>query len=156
MPLPEGADAAARAEIARLLESSGPEKVADIRRELQEQMEVNASVMRDAAGLKAMQAIIPELRARYLRISLQDTGVRYNTDLTEAIELGYLLDVADAIVAGALAREESRGAHYREDFPKRDDGRFLVHTLAWKDVGGVRLGYKPVSITRFQPQERKY
>jgi len=156
MPLPKGADAAARAEIARLLESSGPEKVADIRRELQEQMEVNASVMRDAAGLKAMRAIIPELRARYLRISLQDTGVRYNTDLTEAIELGYLLDVADAIVAGALAREESRGAHYREDFPKRDDGRFLVHTLAWKDVGGVRLGYKPVSITRFQPQERKY
>ena len=82
--------------------------------------------------------------------------MHYNTDLTEAIELGYLLDVAEAIVAGALAREESRGAHYREDFPKRDDGRFLVHTLAWKGVGGVRLGYKPVSITRFQPQERKY
>jgi succinate dehydrogenase / fumarate reductase flavoprotein subunit len=80
----------------------------------------------------------------------------YNTDLTEAIELGFLLDCAETTVTSALARQESRGAHYREDFPDRDDPNWLKHTLAFKDDGGVRLDYKPVSITTFEPKERKY
>lgn len=156
LSLPDDVEEPARAEVARLLASDGPERVATVRAELQEQMDTNASVMRDAAKLTAMQGVLADLRERYGRVSLQDRGSLFNSDLTEALELGNLLDVADAIVAGALAREESRGAHYREDFPKRDDARFLVHTLARKTEGGVAISYKPVSITRFQPQERKY
>ncbi|MGE5619672.1 MAG: succinate dehydrogenase flavoprotein subunit [Sphingomonadaceae bacterium] len=156
LPLSSDVEDRARSEVARLLTSSGPEKVASIRAELQEQMEANASVTRDAGKLRSMQRRLAELRERYRMISLQDRGSFYNTDLTEALELGYLLDVADAVVAGALAREESRGAHYREDFPKRDDTRFLAHTLASPVNGRVQISYKPVSITRFQPQERKY
>ncbi|MHB0871704.1 MAG: succinate dehydrogenase flavoprotein subunit [Chloroflexota bacterium] len=155
-PLVGDVEDRARSEIARLLASGGREKVATIRAELQDHMEANASVVRDAAKLTAMQRVLVDLRERYGRISLQDRGSLYNTELTEALELGYLLDVAETVVTGALAREESRGAHYREDFPKRDDARFLAHTLASRVNGRVEIAYKPVSITRFQPQERKY
>jgi len=156
LPLPQGVEEAARSEVTRLLEGDGPEKVAAIRNELQDQMQVNVSVVRDAEELNNMQAIIDSLKARYTRVSLQDKGKVHNSELTEALELGNMLDLADCMVAGALAREESRGGHYREDFPKRDDARFLAHTLIWKEDGRLRIGYKPVSITRFQPQERKY
>jgi len=156
LPLPHGVEDPARDEVERLLGADGEEKVAAIRAELQEQMDINVSVMRDAVKLTTMQRRLSELRDRYQRIGLQDRGRVHNSDLTEAIELGNLLEIADAMVAGALAREESRGAHYREDFPKRDDARFLAHTLVRKSEGGVTIGYKPVSITRFQPQERKY
>ncbi len=156
LPLKGDVEEYARAEVTRLLTSDGSEKAAAVRAQLQEQMDANVSVVRDAAKLTAMQQQLGELRERYGRIGIQDRGRLYNSDLTEALELGNLLDIAEAIVAGALAREESRGAHYREDFPKRDDARFLVHTLARKVEGGVAISYKPVSITRFQPQERKY
>jgi succinate dehydrogenase / fumarate reductase flavoprotein subunit len=156
LPLPHGVEDPARDEVERLLGADGEEKVAAIRAELQEQMDINVSVMRDAVKLTTMQRRLSELRDRYQRIGLQDRGRVHNSDLTEAIELGNLLEIADAMVAGALAREESRGAHYREDFPKRDDARFLAHTLVRKSEGRVTIGYKPVSITRFQPQERKY
>jgi len=156
LPLPHGVEDPARDEVERLLAADGEEKVAAIRAELQEQMDINVSVMRDAVKLTTMQRRLSELRDRYQRIGLQDRGRVHNSDLTEAIELGNLLEIADAMVAGALAREESRGAHYREDFPKRDDARFLAHTLVRKSEGRVTIGYKPVSITRFQPQERKY
>jgi len=74
----------------------------------------------------------------------------------EAVELGSMLDFVEPIVVGGIARTESRGAHFRKDFPKRDDERWMKHTLAWKDGDGIRLDYKPVVVTRFQPEERKY
>lgn len=80
----------------------------------------------------------------------------FNMDLVETIETGYLLDIAEAVVAGALAREESRGGHFREDFPERDDVNWLKHTLAYRTSGGIEMRYKPVVITRFEPKERKY
>ncbi len=83
-------------------------------------------------------------------------GPKYNTDLLEAIELGFLIDLAEVVVAGALAREESRGGHYREDFPTRDDKKYMKHTMAYATAEGVRLDYKPVVITKYQPMERKY
>ena len=82
--------------------------------------------------------------------------MRYNTELLEALELGAMLDISKTIAAGALARQESRGAHYREDFPKRDDIHWMQHTLAYRTDHGLELRYKPVVITRFQPMERKY
>ncbi len=156
LPLEGDVEEPSRAEIARLLAAEGPENVATLRAELQTEMDAHASVMRDATKLTAMQGVLAGLRERYRRISLQDKGSLFNSELYEAIEFGNLLDIAEAIVVGAMAREESRGAHYREDFPKRDDTRFLAHTLARKTAEGVDISYKPVSITRFQPQERKY
>lgn len=154
--LPSDVEDIARAEVARLLAPNGRERAAVLRSELQDQMEVNASVVRDAEGLAAMQSIIGDLKERYTRISLQDRGRVHNSELTEAVELGNLLDVAEGIVAGALARKESRGGHFREDYPTRDDASFLRHTLVQKVDGRLEISYKPVTITRFQPQERKY
>ncbi|MGI5837772.1 MAG: succinate dehydrogenase flavoprotein subunit [Chloroflexota bacterium] len=156
LPLPPDVEERARAEVDRLLTANGPERAAEVRAELQDQMEDNASVVRDAQKLEAMQSIIADLKERYARISLQDRGRVHNSELTEALELGNLLDVAEGIVAGALARRESRGGHYRDDFPTRDDANFLRHTLVQKVDDRLKISYKPVSITRFQPQERKY
>jgi succinate dehydrogenase / fumarate reductase flavoprotein subunit len=94
-------------------------------------------------------------------VSIQDKGKRFNTDLLEAIELGNLLDLAEVMAVSALARKESRGGHYREDYPNRDDVNFMRHTMAYREVGAdgsetVRLDYKPVVQTRYQPMERKY
>jgi hypothetical protein len=104
---------------------------------------------------------IAELRERYLNVSIQDKGRRFNTDLLEAIELGNLLDLAEVMAVSALARKESRGGHYREDYPNRDDVNFMRHTMAYREVGddgteSIRLDYKPVVQTRYQPMERKY
>jgi succinate dehydrogenase / fumarate reductase flavoprotein subunit len=96
------------------------------------------------------------MRAAYNHAAIQDRGMIFNTDLTEAMEFGYMLDCAETIVAGALAREESRGAHYRTDFGARDDKDWLAHTLVRKTSGGLTLTKKPVTITRFEPKERKY
>ena len=155
-PLPKEPDYRARAEIEWFLENEGEEKVATIRAELQEAMMADASVFRTGDGLRRMQDKLVELRNRFTRISIDDRSRTFNTDLVEAIELGYLLDCAEAIVACALAREESRGAHYREDFPQRDDANWLKHTLVSRTSGGLELSYKPVIITRFQPKERTY
>ena len=99
------------------------------------------------------------LKERYQKVAVGDKGKRYNTDLLEAVELGFLLDLAEVMVVGALARNESRGAHFREDYPNRDDVDFMRHTMAYRtatDVGEIRLDYKPVVQTRYQPMERKY
>ena len=103
-----------------------------------------------------MREKLEELKSRFQQVAVSDIYNAYNTDLYEAFELGYLLDLSEAIVAGALAREESRGAHYREDFPKRNDAQWLKHTLCYKKDGKLELRYKPVTITKFQPKERKY
>jgi succinate dehydrogenase / fumarate reductase, flavoprotein subunit len=144
-----------------ITKNEGGERVATLRRELQETMDFNAQVYRTEATLKQALTDVQQLRRRYVNISIQDKGKRFNTDLLEAIELGFLLDLAEVLVTGALARKESRGGHAREDYQTRDDVNFMRHTMAYreKDSEGrsyVRLDYKPVTITRYQPMERKY
>jgi succinate dehydrogenase / fumarate reductase flavoprotein subunit len=114
------------------------------------------SVVRSATGMTEARNKIDELRNAYAHAAIQDKGKTFNTDLMEALELGYMLDCAETIVAGALAREESRGAHYRTDFEARDDVNWLAHTLVRRTSGGMEMRKKPVSITKFQPKERKY
>jgi succinate dehydrogenase / fumarate reductase flavoprotein subunit len=155
------ADAAAA--IAGLVETlrattstTGAESVAGLRRELQETMDRNVQVFRTAESLAEATDVITSLKERYAGIAIHDRGQKYNTDLLEAIELGFLIDLAQVVVAGALAREESRGGHYREDFPTRDDAGYMKHTMAYATADGVRLDYKPVVVTRYPPMERKY
>jgi len=158
----EGAPDAAVGELLdRLLAGSGGERVATLRRELQESMDAGAQVFRTAESLTRTLETIRELKARYADVTVHDKSRTFNTDLMEAVELGFLLDLAEVVVVGALAREESRGGHFREDFPQRDDANFLKHTMAYlrrTPDGGTRieLGSKPVTITRYTPMERKY
>ncbi|MFD5464918.1 succinate dehydrogenase flavoprotein subunit [Kitasatospora sp. NPDC127059] len=161
VPLPEDPETLVQGMVDKLRESTGTESVAQIRKELQETMDANAMVYRTGATLKQAVEDIAALRERYKHVSIQDKGFRYNTDLLEAIELGNLLDLAEVLAVSALAREESRGGHYREDFPTRDDVKFMQHTMAYQEVAAdgstsIRLDYKPVVTTRYQPMERKY
>jgi succinate dehydrogenase / fumarate reductase flavoprotein subunit len=160
-PLPPQAAERAQALVERFRASAkgngAGESVAAVRDELQRVMMDNASVFRTAESLTQTRDAIRTLQERYQQTRIQDRGVVFNTDLVEAIEMGFLLDVAEVTVEGALARQESRGAHYREDFPKRDDVNWLKHSLIYRDPSGVlSMKFKPVVITRFQPQERKY
>ncbi|GEB52431.1 MULTISPECIES: succinate dehydrogenase flavoprotein subunit [Streptomyces] len=148
-------------EIENLRDATGNERVVEIRKALQETMDKNVMVFRTEQTLKEAVEEIGQLRKRYRNISVQDKGKRFNTDLLEAIELGNLLDLAEVTAVSALARKESRGGHYREDFPNRDDVNFMRHTMAYREVGddgaeSIRLDYKPVVQTRYQPMERKY
>lgn len=148
-------------QVERLRDATGTERVSVIRRELQETMDANVMVFRTEQTIKTAVEKIAELRERYLNVSIQDKGRRFNTDLLEAIELGNLLDLAEVMAVSALARKESRGGHYREDYPNRDDVNFMRHTMAYREVGddgaeSIRLDYKPVVQTRYQPMERKY
>jgi succinate dehydrogenase / fumarate reductase flavoprotein subunit len=132
------------------------EKVAALRKELQDTMDLNAQVYRTEESLNEALDKIKELRKRYANISIQDQGQRFNTDLLEAIELGFLLDLAEVLAYTARERRESRGGHFREDFEERDDKKFMVHSMAYKDGEKIKLGWKPVTITNYQPMERKY
>jgi len=149
-------------ELVEMLRSStGGERVSTIRREMQETMDMNAQVYRTEATLKQALADIQGLQRRYRNVSIQDKGTRYNTDLLEAIELGFLLDLAQVLIVSALERKESRGGHAREDYTTRDDVNFMRHTMAYRGVDDqgqefVSLDYKPVVVTRYQPMERKY
>jgi succinate dehydrogenase / fumarate reductase flavoprotein subunit len=159
--LPDDSQGYTIALVEQLRSSTGGERVAVLRREMQETMDMNAQVYRTEATLKQALDDVQELKRRYKNVSIQDKGVRYNTDLLEAIELGFLLDLAELVVIGALERKESRGGHAREDYPTRDDVNFMRHTMAYRrtDEGGreyVQLDYKPVVVTRYQPMERKY
>jgi succinate dehydrogenase / fumarate reductase flavoprotein subunit len=155
-PLPPEPDGQACEEVDRLLHSTGSESAAAIRQELQEVMMDNVGVFRIEEQMQAAVDKVHQLQARYQRIRLQDKGSRFNTELLEAFELGYLLDLAELTAESALARQESRGAHSREDYPERDDENWLKHTLAYRTENGVELKYKPVSITRFEPKPRTY
>ena len=155
-PLPPDPEDRARAEIARLRGGAGTESVAAIRSQMQQVMMDDASVFRDAPGLQRALGSLRGLQGRFQRARIQDQGQRFNTELLEALEVGYLLDVAETVVVGALARQESRGAHSRVDFPKRDDADWLKHTLAHRRDGAVQLTYKPVTVTKFPPKERVY
>ena len=158
--LPEAPEAGVVALLQRMRDGSGTENAAAIRSELQETMDTNASVYRTEATLKQAEVDIAALKDRYTRVGVSDRGKRYNTELLEAVELGFLIDLAEALVVSAKARNESRGGHFREDYPTRDDVNFMRHTLAYKVGEGpdseVRLDYKPVVQTRYAPMERKY
>ena len=159
--LPDDPQGATIALVERLRSASGSERTAVLRKDMQDTMDMNAQVYRTEATLKQALSDVQELKARYANVSIQDKGTRYNTDLIEAIELGFLLDLAEVTVVSALERKESRGGHAREDYPNRDDVNFMRHTMAYKseDVSGedyVRLDYKPVTMTRYEPMERKY
>ncbi|MCF8611744.1 succinate dehydrogenase flavoprotein subunit [Gordonia sp. HY285] len=146
--------------LAGLLSEHGNERVADIRTELQQLMDNNASVFRTEETLTTALDGVRALKERYNHVRVHDKGKRFNTDLLEAVELGFLLEMAEVTVAGAINRKESRGGHAREDFPKRDDENFLVHTMAYKKglglLADIELDYKPVVQTRYEPMERKY
>jgi succinate dehydrogenase / fumarate reductase flavoprotein subunit len=154
--LPPEPECKACDEVEHLLHSTGGESVAVIRQELQEVMMDNVGVFRIEEQMRAAVDKVHLLQERYRRVSLQDKGTRFNTELLEAIELGYLLDLAEVTAESALARQESRGAHSREDYPERDDEHWLKHTLAYRTGEGVTLKYKPVSVTRFEPKPRTY
>jgi len=158
--LPEierGVEKPVREHLDSMLGRSEGHNAADIRIELQDNMFDLAFVVRTEEGLRKMQDILGSLRERYDGVYVQDTGAMYNTELMEAVELGFLLDNADALVAAALARDESRGGHYRDDHPLRDDANWLKHSLAYRqDDGSIRLEYKPVKMGPYIPMERKY
>jgi succinate dehydrogenase / fumarate reductase flavoprotein subunit len=160
-PVPEpdsGAEASVADAIDELLARTEGERPAVIRAELQETMFAKCSVFRSAPLLAQAFDEVDALRARAQRLVVDDKGRRYNTDLGEALELGFLLDCAEATVASAIARTESRGAHAREDYPDRDDVNWLKHTFAfrWSDGAPPRLAYRPATITRFEPKPRVY
>ncbi|HRA48826.1 MAG TPA: succinate dehydrogenase/fumarate reductase flavoprotein subunit, partial [Thermomicrobiales bacterium] len=147
---------ATKSEVSTILSRPKGESIVEIRTRMQEVMMAEVSVVRNAEGLTDAKKVLGELRDAYNHASIDDKGAIFNTDLMEAMELGYMLDCADTIVAGALARQESRGAHYRTDFEARDDKEWLAHTMLRKTSGGVTLSKKPIVITKFQPKERKY
>ncbi|HLS01378.1 MAG TPA: FAD-binding protein, partial [Beutenbergiaceae bacterium] len=167
--LPENPEALVAAELQAMLAREEGERVADIRRELQDIMDSNVQVFRTAESLNEAKRVVHELQQRYNKVSVQDKGKRFNTELMEAFELGFLLDLAEAVIESALNREESRGGHYREDFPDRDDETWMKHTMVYRiedeggetDAAGIsphhfEIDYKPVVITRYQPMERAY
>ncbi|GAB3620649.1 succinate dehydrogenase flavoprotein subunit [Glutamicibacter endophyticus] len=161
--LPEAPEALVTEQLNNLLSSTGTEKVAELRKSLQEIMDGNVQVFRDEKSLKEALNVIADLRKRYKNVSVQDKGKRFNLDLLEAVELGFLLDLAEVMTAAALHRKESRGGHYREDYPDRDDENFMVHSMSYRDynattegIAGIRMETKPVVFTRYQPMERKY
>ncbi len=153
---PAGGEGEARRELAALAEGGGGESLAGIRAELQSGMQKNCGIFRAGGPLREQLASIAALRERFSRVRLADRGKRFNTELVEALELRSLLDFSEVIVAGALARTESRGAHFRSDYPARDDAAWLKHSFARRGPDGPLFDYAPVRITRYQPGERKY
>ncbi|HIO71143.1 MAG TPA: succinate dehydrogenase flavoprotein subunit [Campylobacterales bacterium] len=144
-------------EINYILRNNGIESVSKIRDELQESMTENAGVFRTEETLKKQLEILDSLRKRFKHIRIEDKSRLFNTELQEAIELGHMLDYAKFIVEGALFRKESRGSHYREDYPKRDDENFLKHTLAYMDKdGNISIETMDVTLGKFEVKERVY
>jgi succinate dehydrogenase / fumarate reductase flavoprotein subunit len=155
-PLPAHPEASIVDQLDRLRGGTGEEQVAEIRDEMQQVMFEQVGVFRVKEGMQQAVDKVRELIARYHYVRVGDDGRIFNTDLLEAWELGCLLEMAEVTAVSALARKESRGAHAREDYPKRNDKKWLKHTFAFYTDEGVELRYKPVSITRFEPKERVY
>ncbi len=148
---------AAQGRVRELMQRSGGETLAVLRKEMMQTMEANAGIYRTGEGLAEACAKLAELRRRYKNIELHDKTNVYNTDLLQALELGSMLECAEALAQSALARKESRGAHQRLDFAARDDRNFLRHSLALYDAGGPpRIDYRDVAITKSQPGVRDY
>ncbi len=160
VPLPENPAEMVENWVASMLSDHGNENVMAIRTELQQTMDNNAAVFRTEKTLSQALEDVRALKKRYEHVTVTDKGTRFNSDLLEAIELGFLLELAEVTVVGALNRKETRGGHAREDYPNRDDVNFMVHTMAYKEgeglESGIRLDTKPVVQTRYEPMERKY
>jgi succinate dehydrogenase / fumarate reductase flavoprotein subunit len=150
---PQGA---AKSQIQALKNGSGDANAFDIGNEMKKVMFDDVGIYRSGPIMEDALDKILELKDRYKHIRVTDTGKIFNTELLNAWELGNMLDVAELITTCALNRTESRGGHSREDYPQRDDEHWLKHTLAWKDDGKIKIGYKPVVITKYQPKARVY
>lgn len=163
LPVPEDAANRTLELLGMLRDGTGTEKVGAIRKELQDVMDADMQVFRTADTIKNALNVIANLEERYKNISVQDKGKRFNLDLLEAVELGFLLELAKVMSVAALHRQESRGGHFREDFPDRDDEKFMKHSMVYLDpeaetesIAGLRFDTKPVIFTRYEPMERKY
>ena len=163
VPVPENAISDVEKMLAIARNSTGTEKVAVLRKELQDTMDKNAQVYRTEESLNEALEKIAELRTRYQNIQVQDRGKRFNTDLLEAIELGFLFDLSEVLVMTARERRESRGGHFREDYETRNDEKFMVHSMAYKldktpakPGEDIRVDWKPVTVTNYPAMERKY
>ncbi len=171
VPLPDDPAAGVREMIEGLRNNPGSERIAVLRKKLQEEMDANAQVFRTEQTLTDVMGTIHDLRERYKNVHVDDKGRRYNTDLLEAVELGFLLDLAEIVAYAARNRKESRGGHMREDYPDRDDVNYMQHTMAYltgdphspNPEDHIRLDWKPVVFTRnekgelnYPPLERKY
>jgi len=136
---------------------AGGERIADLRAEMQRTLEGAAGIYRTGDALEKAVGTIRDLKERAKKARLEDGSASFNTERINALELGCLLDIAETIVASALNREESRGAHQRSDFPKRDDEHYLAHSLAHRGPDGTpSVSLLPVTITRWPPGERVY
>ena len=142
--------------LARLMNGKGKERTDTLRREMQSLMMEFGSVFREEKGLEKGIEKIRDLKGRYMDVVVVNQGKAFNYDRVEAIELGHQLDLAEVILFSALHRKESRGGHFREDYSARDDQNYLKHTLVFKTTKGLEVRYKPVKITRFQPEARVY
>jgi succinate dehydrogenase / fumarate reductase flavoprotein subunit len=164
VPLPKDPAGFVKGLVEELRTSNGTERIAALRKELQDEMDRSAQVFRTDESLAKVTETIHQLRGRYKNVSIQDKGRRFNTDLLEAIELGFLLDLAEVVVFSARNRRESRGGHQRDDFPTRDDTAYMKHTMAYLTgdphsadaADHISLDWKPVVVTNYQPMERKY
>jgi fumarate reductase flavoprotein subunit len=155
--LAQAMDEQRRLEAQFLHKTGGRERIATIREGMQTAMEESAGIYRTGMSLLAATETLRNLQDRFQDIALDDHSHTFNTELTAALELSYMLDVAETIVQSALHRTESRGAHQRTDFPKRDDEKFLAHSLVFQEEdGSLRAEYLPVTITRWPPAERVY
>ncbi|MDM8086188.1 succinate dehydrogenase flavoprotein subunit [Cellulomonas cellasea] len=144
--VPEDPESGVVAELLEMRERPSGERVADVRRDLQQTMDTNAQVFRTEESLLQALADVRELQERYTNVSVQDKSSTFNTDLLEALELGFLLDIAEVVVVGALNRNESRGGHFREDYPDRDDAGYMKHTMAYRRRPGVLAPSEPVAV----------
>lgn len=154
--LPGGTEATARSQFETLKNGSGKENAFTISTEMKRVMFEDVGIYRTGSVMESALDKIMELKERFKEVHVTDTGKIFNTELLNAWELGNMLDVSELVTVCALNRAESRGGHSREDYPQRDDDNWLKHTLAWKDNGKIKVDYKPVVITKYQPKARVY
>jgi len=154
--LPEDPEADSRSQFDAYRNGSGKENVFDISTEMKKVMFDNVGIYRNQKDMKAALDKVKELQERFKDARVTDTGKIFNTELLNMWELDNMLEIAEVVAACALNRKESRGGHSREDFPERDDKKWMKHTLAWKKSDKVKIGYKPVVITKYQPKKRVY
>jgi fumarate reductase flavoprotein subunit len=152
----QGADEQQRIARDFINKRGGTERIATLRKEMHETMEEGAGIYRTDAALRTTSEKLVELRERFVNLLIEDRSLTFNTELTSALELDFMLDLALTVTESGLARTESRGSHQRTDYPERDDANFLKHSLAFKTNDGVRIDYKDVVITKWPPEERVY
>ena len=152
----QGADEQQRIARDFINKQGGTERIATLRKEMHETMEEGAGIYRTDTALRTTSEKLVELRERFANLLIEDRSLTFNTELTSALELDFMLDLALAVAESGLARTESRGSHQRTDYPERDDANFLKHSLAFKTIDGVRIDYKDVVITKWPPEERVY